>query len=396
MVKDVGGVAAAVSSTTSSTSRRSRRASSSSTRAEFDLRDDARRHAARPSACGPTRRGWSSPAASPPTCPTAGRRPGRLRQVLINLVGNAIKFTEKGEVSCRSSGGSGGPAGARRPALRRHGHRHRHPAGEAAAHLRGVRAGRRLDHPQYGGTGLGLAISAQLVELMGGRIGVESEPGRGSTLPLHGALRLPGPRARRGRGRPPTLRGLRVLVVDDNATNRRILEEMLRHWGCGRRRRTAPGEASRSCGSAARGRRAVRRSCCSTPDARHGRLHPRRADRQDPRLAGPVMMLTSGRARATRACRELGIAAYLTKPVKQSELLDTIRRSSAAAAAGRSAGGRPPPRASRPLAHPAGRGQRRQPAGGGAHAGEARARGGRREQRPRGGRGVGRRRSTSS
>jgi CheY-like chemotaxis protein len=84
---------------------------------------------------------------------------------------------------------------------------------------------------RYGGTGLGLTISARLVALMGGAITVESEPGRGSTFAFTARLGLR-PHPAEAADRPPVLlRGLRVLVVDDNATNRRILEELLGGWG---------------------------------------------------------------------------------------------------------------------------------------------------------------------
>ena len=192
--------------------------------------------------------------------------------------------------------------------------------------------------------------------------------------------------------RPPTahparLHGLPVLVVDDNATNRRILEEVLRNWrhaaaDGGRRRGGAGRAASRRPPAASRFR-----WCCSTGRCRRWTASrwPERSDRAPDTGRTAVMMLTSaGQPEDVGRCRELGIAAYLTKPVKQSELLDAIL-----AALGQASRympsrrrGRRWPRASAAAARPAGRGQPGQSEAGGAPAGEARPRrrGGR--QRP--------------
>ena len=155
--------------------------------------------------------------------------PGRLRQVLVNLAGNAIKFTQEGEVVIRVAPGSG-PGGGR--------------DGNAAANVSWIRfwvrdtgigidpeALRRLFQPftqadssmsrKYGGTGLGLAISHELVELMGGRLEVESEPEKGSIF--HFELPLQAVAGRQSSGESAELDGVRVLIVDDNPTNREIL-----------------------------------------------------------------------------------------------------------------------------------------------------------------------------
>src|SRR5262249_34432077 len=157
---------------------------------------------------------------------------GRLRQVLLNLVGNAIKFTEEGEVVVRVKT-TDVPA----------------PEGEAELHFEvrdtgiGIAPDKRetifrafeqedtSTTRKYGGKGRGPALASRRVALMGGTIGVESEPGRGSTFTF--TVRLgrqidpPEPTA----ARPPVrLHDLRVLVIDDNATNRQILEGWLRDW----------------------------------------------------------------------------------------------------------------------------------------------------------------------
>ena len=166
--------------------------------------------------------------------------PHRLRQVLTNLVGNAIKFTELGEVfvqvdSQAATVESAEPAAAGLPsrvdlhfAVRDTGigiPRDKQPTIFSAFTQADASTTRK-----YGGTGLGLSISRRLVEMMGGRIWVESESGRGSTF----HFTVPCPIATRQPARFPVaataLRGLLVLVVDDNATNRRILNEMLIHW----------------------------------------------------------------------------------------------------------------------------------------------------------------------
>jgi two-component system, sensor histidine kinase and response regulator len=250
----------------------------------------------------------------------------RLRQVVVNLVGNAIKFTERGEVLVQVE---------------------KEASGEKDVTLGFLVADTGIGIPsdkqamvfeaftqadvsttrEHGGTGLGLAIAARLVAMMGGRLTVESEPARGSRFRFRTRFALPPPGAARAvPAAPPRLRGLRVLVVDDNATNRRILEEMLVQW---RMRPTAVGGGRAALAELERA-------------ARRGRPYPlvlldgnmpemdgfalAAEMKRRPRLAGAsIMMLTSSARPGDRArCLELGVAAYLTKPVKQSDLLDTI------------------------------------------------------------------------
>src|SRR6202040_1237066 len=155
--------------------------------------------------------------------------PGRLRQILVNLVGNAIKFTHHGEVVLRVTMGAATPQ-------------------DVVLHfsVRDTGVGIPLDRQKsifeaftqadgsttrtYGGTGLGLTISSQLVQLMGGRLWVESEAGRGSTF--HFIVSFEGVDAPAVAPVPDaaTVRGRPVLVVDENATNRRLLQEMLIEW----------------------------------------------------------------------------------------------------------------------------------------------------------------------
>ena len=156
----------------------------------------------------------------------------RLRQVLLNLVGNAIKFTERGEVVVRvevaTDPGSEDQVGLRFVVS---------DTGIGISPEKQERIFGAFEQEdtsttrRYGGTGLGLTIAARLVALMGGTITVDSRPGRGSTFCFTARFGRQPPGSEPVAARPPAqLRDLRVLIVDDNATNRRILEEWLRSW----------------------------------------------------------------------------------------------------------------------------------------------------------------------
>jgi PAS domain S-box-containing protein len=252
--------------------------------------------------------------------------PGRLRQVLLNIMGNAVKFTDRGEVVLRvtvehtaprqatlhfavSDTGIGIPA--------------EHQARIFDAFTQADSSTTR----RYGGTGLGLAIAQRLVELMNGRMWVDSEPGRGSTFHFTADFETPrGATTTSSAARPDALDGLRVLVVDDNDTNRRILDEMLASW---RMTPTAVADATRALAllrEAAGGPASfdVVISDCQMPGT-DGFTFAQRVKR-DPQLAAtPFVMLTSiGAPRDVARCRKIGVEAYLSKPVKHSDLLDTL------------------------------------------------------------------------
>jgi len=252
--------------------------------------------------------------------------PGRLRQIVVNLIGNAIKFTQQGEVVMEvgaesqtgdsvdlhfavTDTGMGIPADKQRAIF------------DAFTQADGSMT------RKFGGTGLGLTISTRLVEMMGGRIWVESEPGKGSAFHFIARLGLQKTTAPQPPpAEPANLRHLPVLVVDDNATNRRILEEMLKSW---RMRPTAVEGGHQALAVLEQARKAGKTFPLILLDAQmpgmDGFALTERM-KQIPELAGAtIMMLTSAGLRGDAAhCRELGIAAYLTKPIKQSELLQAI------------------------------------------------------------------------
>jgi PAS domain S-box-containing protein len=258
----------------------------------------------------------------------------RLRQVLTNLVGNAVKFTDSGEIVVRAErvvgAGEGNPRGGP-PTEPDEGYRVRFtvtdtgigiPANKIRAIFDAFTQADGTTTRKYGGTGLGLTISQRLVELMGGRIWAESEVGKGSSFHFE----LPFQRARASVERsvvpPADLKGLMVLVVDDNATNRRVLGEMLRNWG-----------ATTTCvGSGPLALEELRRGAqTNTPyvlillDAMMPEMDGFAVAEQigrEPAIAGAaIMMLTSADRQGDAArCRDLGFAAYLIKPVKPAEL----------------------------------------------------------------------------
>lgn len=251
--------------------------------------------------------------------------PGRLRQILINLGGNAVKFTSRGEVAVEVKLDSEDDARAKlRFDVRDTG------IGIPADRLDLLFAPfEQLDASttrRFGGTGLGLAISKRLAEIMGGEIGAESVEGRGSTFWFTAVFGKQPPRERR-EGAPRTdLRGTRALVVDDNATNRRILAEELASWEV--RHEEAAGGAEAI---------AMLRAACAAGDPFRIAI----LDMQMPEMDGEslglaiksdsrlkdtrlVMMTSFGRRGDARRLRDIGFAAYLTKPVKQSQLFDCL------------------------------------------------------------------------
>ncbi len=258
----------------------------------------------------------------PEDVPTALRGdPSRLRQILTNLMGNVIKFTQKGEVVVRFS------------TIRK---------GDGTVRLRSsvcdtgigisVDERKRLftafsqadgsTTRKYGGTGLGLAISKELVELMGGELTCESEPGKGSDFwfTVNLALNTIGLQQKPATSRE--LNGLRVLIVDDNATNRRILEHQTFSWGM-RHDSVANGpNALKMLLTAAAEEHPYDLVVLDMHMPEMDGLEVARLIKGNPDLSGVrLVMLTSVGLRGdAQMARQAGIQAYLTKPVRQEDL----------------------------------------------------------------------------
>ena len=252
--------------------------------------------------------------------------PSRLRQVVMNLVGNAIKFTESGEVVVRveperSDDGSVDLRFSVQDTGIGIADEKQRTIFEAFTQADGSTTRR------YGGTGLGLTISQKLVQLMGGRLWVESAPGSGSTFHFTARFGLQDGRA--GLLEPETavsLSGVRVLVVDDNRTNRWILEEILTQWGL-RPVALASGPTALAAASEARSKGDPYRVALLDVNmpGMDGFETAERLRRDDTDGRTALLLLTSAGRRGDAArCRELGIHGYITKPVNQSDLLDAL------------------------------------------------------------------------
>jgi signal transduction histidine kinase/ligand-binding sensor domain-containing protein/DNA-binding response OmpR family regulator len=256
----------------------------------------------------------------------------RIKQVLINLIGNAIKFTEKGEVVLRVTGEERAPGETRlRFAVSDTGIGI--PAEKQQLIFEAFSQADASTTRKYGGTGLGLAISSRIVELMGGRIWVESEPGRGSTFYFTATLQSSAGSAKAALAVQQDLAGVRALVVDDSASNRGILYKALKTWGLSVGLAGSAADALRELHEAARQERPYQLLIVDghMPEADGFELLQR--IRQSPETApATVMMLTSDDYYASlRRCGQLGVNAHLIKPVRLCELLTAIRQAIAPA-----------------------------------------------------------------
>jgi two-component system sensor histidine kinase/response regulator len=253
--------------------------------------------------------------------------PGRLRQVLVNLIGNAIKFTERGEVVLEvGKDGEDATGALLHFAVRDTGI-------GIAKEKQGLVFGAftQADSSmsrRYGGTGLGLAITHRLVEMMGGRIWLESELGRGSTFHFTARFgKAASQETAAQSGKPEKLRGKRVLIVDDNESVRAILEEIFTSW------KMIPVMVSNSAAALAALERAPEELtgfALVVGDAQMpgksgfdlaGEIR-RRYGAHAPKF---VMIGSSAKDAAATPDRETGIDAFVSKPIQQSQLLDTLQ-----------------------------------------------------------------------
>jgi two-component system, sensor histidine kinase and response regulator len=288
---------------------------------EFNLRDHLG-HALKSLAVGAHQKDLELACFVPPELPEfVVGDPVRLRQVVLNLAGNAIKFTDRGEVVLRVEMQEG-------------------VSDSQVLHFTVTDTGigipkdkqKLIFEPftqadtsttrRYGGTGLGLSISMRLIEMMGGEIWLDSEPGKGSTFHFSARFGL----AKNPIARPPAdtsvLNGMRVLVVDDNATNRQILERTLAYW---RMRPTAASDGMSALkllkdAAAAGSPFALLVADCHMPDF-DGFMLVEQIHKLPELSSLTTIMLTSGGQRDDGLrCKQLGIAAYLIKPVLQADL----------------------------------------------------------------------------
>jgi signal transduction histidine kinase/DNA-binding response OmpR family regulator len=254
--------------------------------------------------------------------------PVRIRQIITNLVSNAIKFTDRGEIVLRLSQLQAGPDFALL---------------QFAVRDTGIgvsqEAQQKLFAPftqadasmtrRYGGTGLGLAICRRLAEMMGGQIWLESRTGEGATF--YFTLRVgipsgPSPRDSRSAAVVDALQDLKVLIADDNLTNRRVLQDVLTNWGA-KPVLADGGQSALEALETAKNR--GERFPLVLLDAEMPQMDGfavAEMVQQDPELAGTViMMLTStSQVSDSERCRKLGVSTYLVKPVQQRELRETI------------------------------------------------------------------------
>ncbi len=262
-----------------------------------------------------------------PEVPTRLRGdPGRLRQMLLNLASNAVKFTEEGEVIVRARLVKETPNTATI----------RFEVKDTGIGIPKDRLSIIFDRftqvdatttRRYGGTGLGLAIVKRFVEMMGGEIGVESEVGKGSTF--HFTIEFP---IEHGKLDPLTLtevnvEGLRILVVDDNPTTRRLLVEMANSWNMEPDSVSSGHEALEALARAAQEGNPYKLAIIDSrmPGMDGFGLVERMRNMSEIPMPTTIMLTSAGKSGDGARCRELGISGYLMKPIKKADLWEAIK-----------------------------------------------------------------------
>ncbi len=251
--------------------------------------------------------------------------PGRLRQVLTNLVGNALKFTERGEVFVRTS-------------------LEEESSTETVVRIEVTDSGIGISEAvqarlfaaftqadgsttrKYGGTGLGLAISKRLVELMGGEIGLRSAPGMGSTFWFTARFQKQPPAPSTEPLAAANLAGRRILIVDDNKTNRLVLHHELANWGADDHAVSNGPDALIAIRDAAAGNRPFEVAILNRQLPAMDGLTLARAIKNDPAVADTrlIIMTLLGDSRHDGEFEEAGILTCLTKPVKQAQIRECL------------------------------------------------------------------------
>ena len=251
--------------------------------------------------------------------------PGRLRQILINLVGNAIKFTEKGEIAIHVS-------------LEEKDKTHATIRFEIIDTGIGIPHDRmeqlfkpfsQLDSSstrEFCGTGLGLTISKQLSKLMGGRIGVESQKGKGSKFWFTAVFEKQFEPSRKREILPGDIRNKYILIVDDNATNRHVLREQLKSWGCRFNEASSGEEALRKMRQGVDDHRPFDLAILDMQMPKMDGETLGRKIKQDSDLKNTILVLMTsiGKRGDAKRLEKIGFVGYLTKPVKQSQLYDCL------------------------------------------------------------------------
>ncbi len=252
--------------------------------------------------------------------------PGRLRQILVNLVGNSIKFTHKGEVSVRVQIDSESESEITLQFI----------VTDTGIGIAPDKQSRIFDSfeqgdgsttREYGGTGLGLAVSSQLIRMMNGKIWVQSEVGRGSSFGFNIQLGIQSnPEKLPECGDYSSFRNARTLVVDDNATNRRVLTQMLANWEMTPVSVDNASQALKEMIHASQKGAPYRLVLIDymMPDVDGFQLAAQIKNNPLLKDSSLIMLTSSGERGHAAKCVELGIAAYLMKPVRQSELFDAI------------------------------------------------------------------------